>query len=359
MPFEPGSVFKVITLSAALETTNLRPDSPINCHGGVLTLLGPRHSRFARRHRGHPHGDGAGEIQQHRRHRDRPAGGPARTCTTTCGASASARRRGIPLPAESRGHGCASWRSWGTTSLASVSMGQEVSVTTLQLAQAASVIANGGLLVKPRLVLKKGEPDCARSAPGARDQAGDRHHHAADDGRRGAADGHRYRKARLEGYSVGGKTGSAQIFDFATHHYTHTYNGSFMGFAPVTNPAIVVVVTLNGTHGAARIWRRGRGAGLPRGGHRSAARAGCSQGPAGRDAARHADRQARRTLRRRGRSRISAPASPNILEDADDEDDADGRRKRLRGSDVRRRHRPEFQRHDDAGGAGGSGGARA
>ena len=40
VPFEPGSVFKVITLSAALETTNLRPESPINCHGGVLTLPG-------------------------------------------------------------------------------------------------------------------------------------------------------------------------------------------------------------------------------------------------------------------------------------------------------------------------------
>ena len=58
-----------------------------------------------------------------------------------------------------------------------------------------------------------------------------------------------YRKARLAGYSVGGKTGSAQIFDFATKHYTHNYNGSFMGFAPLTNPAMVVVVTLNGTHG--------------------------------------------------------------------------------------------------------------
>jgi cell division protein FtsI (penicillin-binding protein 3) len=57
------------------------------------------------------------------------------------------------------------------------------------------------------------------------------------------------RRAKLAGYSVGGKTGSAQIFDFATKHYTHSYNGTFMGFAPVNNPAIVVVVTLNGTHG--------------------------------------------------------------------------------------------------------------
>jgi cell division protein FtsI (penicillin-binding protein 3) len=55
--------------------------------------------------------------------------------------------------------------------------------------------------------------------------------------------------ARLAGYSSGGKTGSAQIYDFANHRYTHNYNGSFMGFAPLTNPAVVVVVTLNGTHG--------------------------------------------------------------------------------------------------------------
>ena len=40
VPFEPGSVFKVVTLSAALETTNLRPDSPINCNNGVLRLPG-------------------------------------------------------------------------------------------------------------------------------------------------------------------------------------------------------------------------------------------------------------------------------------------------------------------------------
>jgi cell division protein FtsI (penicillin-binding protein 3) len=58
-------------------------------------------------------------------------------------------------------------------------------------------------------------------------------------------------RARLQGYTAGGKTGSAQIFDPVTKHYTHSYNGSFMGFAPLTNPAMVAVVTLNGTHGTA------------------------------------------------------------------------------------------------------------
>jgi membrane peptidoglycan carboxypeptidase len=56
-------------------------------------------------------------------------------------------------------------------------------------------------------------------------------------------------RARLTGYSSGGKTGSAQIYDYASKHYTHTYNGSYMGFAPMENPSVVVVVTLNGTRG--------------------------------------------------------------------------------------------------------------
>jgi cell division protein FtsI (penicillin-binding protein 3) len=52
--------------------------------------------------------------------------------------------------------------------------------------------------------------------------------------------------ARLTGYTAGGKTGTAQIFDTTTKRYTKMYNGSFVGFAPVTNPAVVIAVTLNG-----------------------------------------------------------------------------------------------------------------
>jgi cell division protein FtsI (penicillin-binding protein 3) len=55
--------------------------------------------------------------------------------------------------------------------------------------------------------------------------------------------------ARLDGYTSAGKTGTAQIFDSQTHHYTHFYNASFMGFTPVTNPQLVIVVTINRTAG--------------------------------------------------------------------------------------------------------------
>ena len=250
VPFEPGSVFKVMTLSAALETTDLRPDSLIDCHGGVMRLPG---RVIHDSHRGlgiipmatvlaKSSNIGAIEIgmrvgQANLYDYDRRFGFGQRT--------------GIELPAESAGK-LRRLERWGKTSVASISMGQEVSVTTVQLAQAGSVIASGGLLVRPRLLLQKGgkkapmpppvriiRPETAITMRQMMEGV------VVSRGGTGTA-------ARLEGYSVGGKTGSAQIFDMSTRTYSHNnYNGSFLGFAPLTNPAIVVVVTLNGTHGTA------------------------------------------------------------------------------------------------------------
>jgi membrane peptidoglycan carboxypeptidase len=126
-------------------------------------------------------------------------------------------------------------------------MGQEVSVTTVQLAQAASVIANGGLLVRPRLILKKGDRTVPQQPPVRviKPETAITMRQMME----GVVLHGTGTSARIPGYTVGGKTGSAQIYDVAAHHYTHTYNGSFIGFAPVTNPSLVVVVTLNGTHG--------------------------------------------------------------------------------------------------------------
>lgn len=248
VPFEPGSVFKVMTLSAALETTDLTPDSLINCHGGVLKLPG----RII-----HDSHAGLGII-------------PMATVlakSSNIGAIEVGMRvgqmnlydyvrrfgfgqkTGIELPAESGGK-LRKLSRWGKTSLASISMGQEVSVTTVQLAQAASVIANGGLLVRPRLIRKKGNQSLPPVAP-VRIVKPDTAITMRQMMEGVVMPGGTGTAARLEGYSVGGKTGSAQIFDILTKHYSHTYNGSFMGFAPLTNPAIVVVVTLNGTHGSA------------------------------------------------------------------------------------------------------------
>jgi cell division protein FtsI (penicillin-binding protein 3) len=53
----------------------------------------------------------------------------------------------------------------------------------------------------------------------------------------------------MAGYTAAGKTGSAQVYDQAANVYTHTYNASFLGFAPVGNPRVVVAVSLHGTKG--------------------------------------------------------------------------------------------------------------
>ncbi len=247
VPFEPGSVFKVITLSAALETTELKPSSMINCYNGSFTMAG----RTV--HEAH-HGYGImpmemvlakssniGAIQIGLR----VGSSTLYEYVRRFGLGA---RTGIPLPAESPGlvRKLAKWR---TTSLMSVSMGHEVGVTTLQLAQACSAVANGGLLVPPRLILKKGTTAVPVVPPHRILKA------ETTITMRKMMEGvvliGTGKKAKLSGYSSAGKTGSAQIFDYATGRYTHSYNASFMGFAPVTNPAIVVVVTLNGTHGTA------------------------------------------------------------------------------------------------------------
>jgi cell division protein FtsI (penicillin-binding protein 3) len=152
---------------------------------------------------------------------------------------------GIPLPAESAGK---VRRKWGKTSLSSVAMGHELSTTTLQLAQACAVIANGGVLVRPRLVIKKnGQP-----VPIQASQRVLQPENAITMRRmmEGVVLHGTGKAARLQGYTSAGKTGSAQIYDPRVGRFTHSYNASFMGFAPVGNPAIVIVVTLNGTHGS-------------------------------------------------------------------------------------------------------------
>jgi len=128
-------------------------------------------------------------------------------------------------------------------------MGHEISATAIQLARAVSVIANGGLLIEPRLILQRQrpgrEPVTDAVKPARRVIKPETAITMRQLMERVVLHG-TGRLARLDGYTAGGKTGSAQIFDLEQRRYTHEYNASFMGFAPVTIPAIAVVVTLNG-----------------------------------------------------------------------------------------------------------------
>jgi cell division protein FtsI (penicillin-binding protein 3) len=142
---------------------------------------------------------------------------------------------------------------WEPSSIGSVAMGHEVGATSIQLALAGAIVANGGMRVKPRLILARQKPGGVeeRTIPDKperviRPQTAITMRQMMEGVvLRGTGKG----LANLRGYTSGGKTGSAQIYDFKAKAYTHHYNASFLGFAPVANPQIVIAVTLIGTSG--------------------------------------------------------------------------------------------------------------
>ena len=252
-PFEPGSVFKVVTLSAALETTNLTPTSIINCNGGVLRMFG----RVI--HDTHPNGALSMEDVLARSsnigaiHIGMQVGNEK--LYEYIRRLGFGTRTGIELPAEAPGL-VRPLKRWQPTSIGSVPMGHEISVTSLQLAQLGSVIANGGFLVHPHLVAWEQTPggpklEIDRPDP-VRVLRSDTVMTMRRMMRRVVSEpfgtGHRL---HVVGYTIAGKTGTAQIYDYAHRAYTHRYNASFLGYGPAQNPAVVVVVTISGTTGVA------------------------------------------------------------------------------------------------------------
>ncbi len=248
-PFEPGSVFKVITLTAAIESLKYKPETMIPC-GSVLKV----YDRTIKDE--HPHGPfSMADVLAHSSNVGAVMIGQKvgeKNLYKYQRKFGFGQKTGIDLPGESAGL-LKRVEDWSATTVDFTAFGHEVAVTSLQLALAGAAIANGGMLIKPRLVLAKqkpGEP-VRRFAPEPPERIIDPE--TAIQMRemmegvvlRGTAKGY----ANLRGYTSAGKTGTAQIFDLKSHVYTHRYNASFLGFAPVENPQIVMIVTLEGTNG--------------------------------------------------------------------------------------------------------------
>jgi cell division protein FtsI (penicillin-binding protein 3) len=252
-PFEPGSVFKVVTLAAALETTHLRPDSLIDCGNGTLRMF----NRVI--HDTHRHGvlsmadvlalsSNIGAIKIGMQVGNENLYAYIRRF-------GFGQRTGIELPGEAPGI-LRPLRRWQPTSIGSVPMGHEIGVTALQLAQMGSVIANGGYLVAPHIVAWEQAPggprEPVRHAPPVPVLKAETVMTMRMMMRRVITEPHGTgHRLHVVGYSIAGKTGTAQIYDYEHKMYTHRYNASFLGFAPSTNPSIVVVVSVSGTTGLA------------------------------------------------------------------------------------------------------------
>jgi cell division protein FtsI (penicillin-binding protein 3) len=254
--YEPGSTFKMVTISAGLEEKITRPDEMFDCQMGSIVINGMR-IRDSR-----PHGmlsvadiiaesSDVGAIKVALRLGDERLYKYIR-------AFGFGERTGIELPSETPGLTKPVSR-WSKVSIGAISMGQEIGISALQLVSLISTIANDGVHVPPRIVAGTIAPQNApqntpqtiafQPAEGTRVISS----LTAAEMRQmlqGVVLHGTGRKALLEGYSSAGKTGTAQKVDPATGAYSKTkYVASFAGFAPINDPQIAVVVILDSAVG--------------------------------------------------------------------------------------------------------------
>lgn len=157
---------------------------------------------------------------------------------------------GVNLPGEARGI-LRKPKDWSGISKYMIAIGQEVSVTPLQLISAASALANDGILMQPRIVKRIEKPDGSilkeYNPIQLRRVVNEEKADSILDILVGVlSDRGTGYKARLEGYNVAGKTGTAQIADTVKGGYMDgQFYASFVGYLPVPDPKIVILVTLD------------------------------------------------------------------------------------------------------------------
>jgi cell division protein FtsI (penicillin-binding protein 3) len=250
--YEPGSTFKLVTISAALEEKITNPDELFDCQMGSIVYNGMR-------------------IRDSKPHGILPVWGVLAESSDVGAIKIALRlgedrfykyiraygfgqQTGIELPGETRGLTKPPSR-WSKVSIAAISMGQEIGISPIQLAGLISTFANDGVWVAPRIltgtVQPRGTPQTVAFHPGASHRVISPYTAAEMRSmmQKVVLEG-TGRKAILEGYTSAGKTGTAQKVDPATGAYSKTkYIGSFAGFAPLNNPQIVVAVILDSAVG--------------------------------------------------------------------------------------------------------------
>jgi cell division protein FtsI (penicillin-binding protein 3) len=241
--YEPGSVFKIVTALSALDDGLVRPDETFfGEHGRYEIAPGS----FITDHE--PEGDmtlaqilakssniGISKVVER-------VG--AQRFYRMCRALGFGAKTGLPLPGETAGE-LKPLSDLTKIGLASSSYGYNLQVSAVQTLSAYSAIANGGTLWEPKLVLDGKPPVKVRriAAEGAV--------RALSQMLEGVVDGGTGESARIPGYRVAGKTGTAHKVDPLTHKYSATaYTASFVGYLPASAPRWTILVVLNEPKGA-------------------------------------------------------------------------------------------------------------
>lgn len=244
--FEPGSVFKIVTASAALEEQKANESDRIFCENGAYRVA----SHILHDHRAHGWLTFREVIEQ-------SSNIGTTKIAQNLGDSLLYRyvkafgfgvKTGVDLPGEINGM-AKEPRFWSKTSIGAVPIGQEIGVTTLQLACAISVIANGGQLMRPFIVkeiidkykepIKEFEPVMAHKVISLNTAE------RVKSILRGVIESGTGKMARIQEFSAAGKTGTAQKIE-PNGAYSHTkFMATFIGFAPVDDPMVAIAVVID------------------------------------------------------------------------------------------------------------------
>jgi cell division protein FtsI (penicillin-binding protein 3) len=248
--YEPGSTFKPFVVAGAIDRGRIGPEEEIDCAGGETRLA----SRAF--HDTHPYGllrVGDVLVKSSNIGMSRIGARLANAeLFATIAAFGFGRPPGSGLPGEIAGM-LRPVKQWSSYSNASLSIGQELAVTPLQMISAHSAIANGGTLISPKFVLRtlNAAGDAEVSLPLATSVVSRATDHATarwlvegpmrDVVVRGTGT-----RANLPGYSVFGKTGTAQKLDRETGTYSaDKYVSSFLCGAPTAAPRVIVLVVVD------------------------------------------------------------------------------------------------------------------
>lgn len=244
--YEPGSTFKIIVGTAALEEKIVKVNTLFDCSKGYIEIGGKK-IRDA-----HKHGILTFKevIQKSSNVGSSMIGlklGKERLYKYAK-AFGFGEKTGIDLPGEVSG-----WirppEKWSGTSIGAISIGQEVAVTPLQVLRAYSAIANGGFLVTPHVVSKIISPEgrivWSFTPSFKRAISGETAKIFRDILKSVTEEGGTATAASVEGNDVAGKTGTAQVIDPGTKRYSRDrYIASFVGFLPADDPRVAIIVVI-------------------------------------------------------------------------------------------------------------------
>lgn len=245
--YEPGSTFKIIVGTAALEEGIVRPDTKFDCSAGYIEVGGKK-IRDAHRH----------GVLSFKEVIQKSSNVGAIKIGLSLGRErlydyikrfGFGEKTGIDLAGEASGL-VRSPERWSGTSIGAVSIGQEVAVTPLQVLRAYAAIANGGFLVKPYVVSEIRSPDgnlIYKRSPEAKRILSEKTANIFREILKTVTEeGGTAIEAAVDGNQVAGKTGTAQLIDPKTKRYSkEKYVSSFVGFVPADKPRIAMIVVIH------------------------------------------------------------------------------------------------------------------